>query len=88
MRNTFLELISISLSRDRLFRSTPKIGHDLAKQPVTIDRNRWSRFSEMSGHDALKYALMQISHQRFVADPCGKADFPMLKSLALQPEDL
>ena len=35
----------------------PKIGHDLAKQPVTIDRNHWSRLSEMTGHDEPKYAF-------------------------------
>ena len=56
MRNISSWLISISLSRDRLFRSTPKIGHELVKQPVTIDRNHWSRLSEMTGHDAPKYA--------------------------------
>jgi len=58
MRNTSFLLISISLYRDRSFRSTPKIGHDLAKQPVTIDRNHRSRLSEMTGHDAPKYAML------------------------------
>jgi hypothetical protein len=57
MRNTSFLPISVSLYRDRSFRSTPKIGHDLVKQPVTIDRNHRSRLSEMTGHDAPKYAL-------------------------------
>jgi len=56
MRNTSFLLISVSLYRDRSFRSTPKIGHDLAKQSVTINRNHRSRLSEMTGHDAPKYA--------------------------------
>lgn len=56
MRNIPSLLILISLSRDRSFHSTPKIGHELAKQPVTIDRNHRSRLSEMTGHDGPKYA--------------------------------
>jgi hypothetical protein len=56
MRNISSLLASVSLCRDRSFRSTPKIGHDLAKQLVTIDRNHWSRLNEMTGHDAPKYA--------------------------------
>jgi IS30 family transposase len=63
MRNISSLLISISLSRDRSFRSTPKIGHDLAKQPVTIDRNHWSRLSEMTGHDAPKYATTHVERK-------------------------
>jgi hypothetical protein len=48
--------VSISVGRDRSFRSPPEIGHDQPKQAVTPYRNDRSRLSEMTGHDGPKYA--------------------------------
>ena len=47
---------SVSVSRDRPFRNTAKIGHDRPKQAVTPYRNDRSRLTEMGGHDGPKYA--------------------------------
>jgi hypothetical protein len=73
MRNIPSLLLSISVTRDRSFRSPPKIGHDLAKQPVTIDRNHRSRLSEMTGHDAPKYANLPIEVQQPILDELAGA---------------
>ena len=51
---------SVSVSRDRSFRSTPEIGHDQPKQPVTPYRNDRSRLSEMTGHDGPEYAIERL----------------------------
>ena len=48
---------SVSVSRDRPFRNTAKIGHDRPKQAVTPYRNDRSRLTEIGGHDGPKYAV-------------------------------
>ena len=51
---------SVSVSRDRPFRNTAKIGHDRPKQAVRPYRNDRSRLTEMGGHDGPKYAISPV----------------------------
>ncbi len=48
---------SVSVSRDRPFRNTAKIGHDRPKQAVTPYRNDRSRLTETTGHALPKWAV-------------------------------
>ena len=57
---------SVSVSRDRPFRNTAKIGHDRPKQAVTPYRNDRSRLTEMGGHDGPKYAASAADFEQFL----------------------
>ncbi len=59
---------SVSVSRDRLFRNSAKIGHDRPKQAVTPYRNDRSRLTEMGGHDGPKYAEVLIRRYQIDKD--------------------
>jgi len=44
--------------------SSEKSGHNRAECVVTIQRNRWSVWSGMSGHFAAEFALDKVFHEK------------------------